>query len=149
MTAKPHMRFQRANFMVRNLEASLKFYVEVMGFTLDYVKVSEPTSYSYDAFDIPRGAQLRFAVLSAPDQPRVMALTEVRDPDPPPVQHPRRAAIVLEVPDVDGAMARAKAHGFDIVPEARLVTHDGRIGREIGFIDPDDHLVVIYTIPDL
>jgi catechol 2,3-dioxygenase-like lactoylglutathione lyase family enzyme len=149
MTTKPKLRFQRANFMVRDLEASLKFYVEVMGFTLDFVKQSELTSYSYDAFDIPRMARLRFAVLSAPDQLRVMALTEVCDPEPPPIQHPRRAAIVLEVPDVDGAMAKAKAHGFDIVPEARLVTHDGRVGREIGIIDPDDHLVVIYTIPHL
>jgi catechol 2,3-dioxygenase-like lactoylglutathione lyase family enzyme len=146
MTTKPKLRFQRANFLVRNLDASLKFYVEVMGFTLDFVKQSEPSSYSYDVFDIPRAARLRFAVLSAPDQPRVMALTEVCDPEPSLAAHPRRAAIVLEVPDVDGAMARAKAGGFEIVPETRLVTHDGRIGREIGIIDPDDHLVVIYTI---
>ena len=143
---KAHVRFQRANFVVRDLDRALRFYVDVLGLTLAFQKESEKTSYSYPCFDIDPASDLRFAVLSAPDQPRVMALTEVKNPAPPALPHPRQAAIVLEVPDVDAAMARARAAGFEVVPEEKLLTHDGRIGREIGLIDADDHLVVIYTI---
>ena len=32
-------------------------------------------------------------------------------------------------------------------PEGKLVTHDGRVGREQGIVDHDGNLVVIYTIP--
>jgi catechol 2,3-dioxygenase-like lactoylglutathione lyase family enzyme len=144
---KPSVRFQRANFVVRDLDAALKFYVDVLGLSVDLIKTSEKTSYSYTVFDIPRSAPIRFAVLSAPGQPRVMALTEIQAPLPP-KPHPRSAAIVLEMPDVDAAMDRARAKGFEIIPEAVLLTQDGRTGREIGLIDADDHLIVIYTISE-
>ena len=145
---RPAVRFQRANFVVRDLDAALAFYVDVLGLSLDFVKTSDRTSYSYTVFDIPHSAPIRFAVLSAPDQPRVMALTEIQAPLPP-KPHPRSAAIVLEIPDVDAAMDRARAKGFEVIPEAVLLTQDGRTGREIGLIDADDHLIVIYTISKL
>ena len=144
---KPSVRFQRANFVVRDLDAALKFYVDVLGLSVDLIKTSEKTSYSYTVFDIPQSAPIRFAVLSAPGQPRIMALTEIQAPLPP-KPHPRTAAIVLEMPDVDAAMDRARAKGFEIIPEAVLLTQDGRTGREIGLIDADDHLIVIYTISE-
>ena len=40
----------------------------------------------------------------------------------------------------------AAALGLTVYPEERLETNDGRIGREIGIVDFDDNLVVIYTI---
>ena len=144
---KPAVRFQRANFVVRDLDAALVFYVGVLGLSLDFVKTSDKSSYSYTVFDIPQSAPIRFAVLSTPDQPRVMALTEIQAPLPP-KPHPRSAAIVLEMSDVDAAMDRARVKGFEVIPEAVLLTQDGRTGREIGLIDADDHLVVIYTISD-
>lgn len=46
------IRFQRANYVVSNLEESYKFYLEVLGFELTFEKESEPDSYSYDVFSI-------------------------------------------------------------------------------------------------
>ena len=144
---KPAVRFQRANYVVTDLERALEFYVGVLGLTLDFVKNSDKTSYSYAVFDIPKVAEMRFAVLSAPNQPCVMALTELKNVSLEPVSRPRRAAIVLETPDVDSVASRAKAAGFEVCIEGELITFDGRKGRELGIIDADDNLTVIYSLP--
>lgn len=140
------LRFQRGNHLVRDLDRALAFYRDVLGFTVEFTLPPNPESYSYPAFDIPRAAVMRFCVLATASQPRVMALTEVTGIDLPPVPHPRRTAIVLEVADPDAVIAGARALGLEVCEEHELHTHDGRRGREIGIIDPDDHLVVIYTI---
>ena len=146
--AKPGVRFQRANYVVRNLDRALEFYVGVLGLTLDFVKESESASYSYTVFDIPRDARIRFAVLSAPAQPRVMALTEIAGAALTPVPSPRRAAIVLETPDLDAVAQRARDAGFTVCPEGVLLTFDDRRGRELGLVDADDNLSVVYTLPE-
>ena len=74
-----------------------------------------------------------------------MALTEVPGFDPQP--EPRRSAIVLDIEDVDAVMMRARAGGYQAFAEEKLVTHDGRVGREIGILDADGNLCVIYHSP--
>ena len=146
---KPAIRLQRATFVVSDLERALAFWRDVLGLSVDFVSDSDAASYSYPVFDVDRSASLRFAVLGAPGQPRMMGLTEVTPADGaalPPVPHPRRAAVVLDVADVDGVVARARAAGFFAYPEERLVTNDGRTGREIGLVDADDNLAVVYSI---
>lgn len=142
----PAIRFQRANFLVTDLERSLAFYCDILGMNVCFQKESEPDSYSYDVFKIDRAAAMRFAVLDAADQPRVMALTEVVGIELPPVPAPRRAAIVLDIADIDGVVEKSKAAGLHVYEEDHLVTNDGREGREVGIVDPDDNLVVIYHI---
>ena len=84
-------------------------------------------------------------MLSAPNQPRVMALTEIKNIELKPVSHPRRAAIVLETPDIDAVANRAKKAGFYVCEEGELLTFDGRIGRELGLVNADDNLTEIYS----
>lgn len=146
---KPPVRFQRANYVVADLERSLGFYRDVLGFVVEHQHESPADSYSYPVFSIDPAARLRFALLTAPGQPRVMALTEVRGTTLPAVVLPRRAAIVLDVADIDGVVAGARQLGLEVYPEERLETHDGRTGREVGIVDADGHLVVIYTITGL
>ena len=78
---------------------------------------------------------------------RVLALTELKGAELTPVPDPRRAAIVLEVGDVDGVVAGATAAGCHVYREEELITHDGRVGREVGIVDHDGNLTVIYHIP--
>ncbi len=148
MTDKPRVRFQRANFVVQDIKRALNFYVDVLGFEVAFEQGHNPDSYSFDVFDIPAEAQLGFCVLSAPGQPRVMALSEIKNVDLEPVAAPRRSAIVLETADPDAVMAGARKLGLHVYEEEVLETHDGRIGREIGIVDFDENLVVIYLIPD-
>jgi len=146
MSKNDYLRFQRANFVVRNIETSLQLYRDVLGFDVDFVLDSPDDSYSYPVFEIDKAQKLRFAVLSTEEQVRVMALTEV-PAELEGVPRPRRAAIVLEVGDVDAVCEGARAAGCNVYDEERLVTHDGRVGREVGIVDYDDNLVVIYKIP--
>ncbi|WFL76344.1 VOC family protein [Altererythrobacter arenosus] len=148
MTEKPPVRFQRANFVVADLDRALTFYEGVLGFEVTVRLGHNPDSYSFPVFDIPGDATLGFAILSLPGQPRVMALTEIGTISLAPVPHPRRGAIVLETQDPDEVMRASRALGLHVYEEEVLKTHDGRIGREIGIVDFDDNLVVIYLIPE-
>jgi len=145
-TTSPAVRFQRANHVVSDLDRALAFYCGILGLSLEFRKDSARDSYSYPVFGIPAQATVHFAVLNAPSQPRVMALTEVRGVPLPPAPLPRRSAIVLDVADIDGVVAASRAAGLQVYPEGRLVTNDGRTGREVGIVDPDGNLVVIYHI---
>ena len=146
MAKNDYLRFQRGNFVVRDIDKSLTFYRDVLGFELAFLKDSPDDSYSYPVFEIDTAHKLRFAVLSTEEQVRVMALTEVpTELESLPI--PRRSAIVLEVGDVDAVVEGAKAAGLHVYKEEELHTHDGRVGREVGIVDFDGNLVVIYKIP--
>lgn len=146
-TYPDRLRFQRANFVVTNLQRSLRLYRDVLGFHLDFTRDSPDVSYSYDVFEIDREQKIRFAVLSTASQVRVLALTELPGATLDPVPMPRRAAIVLDVADVDDVVDGARDLGCRVYAEERLVTHDGRSGREVGIVDFDGNLVVIYNLP--
>ena len=140
------VRIQRANLVVSDMERSLRFYRDVLGFRVDYVLDSGEGSYSYTVFQIPREAETKFAALSCRSHDRSLALTEVSGIDLPEAVRPSSHALVLEVDDFDGALDGARAEGLHIFPEETLHTHDGRVGREIGLLDYDGHLVVLYCI---
>ncbi|MGJ8562527.1 MAG: VOC family protein [Alphaproteobacteria bacterium] len=145
MTDKPNLRFQRSNFVVSNIERALTFYKDVLGFDIVFIKESGEDSYSYDVFEIDRATKIRFAVLGAPGQANVLALTEI--PDVKPVADlPRRSAIILETPEIDRVVSQSKALGLKVYTESKLVTKDGRQGREIGIVDFDGNLILIYLI---
>ena len=140
------LRFQRGNHVTADLDRALSLYRDVLGFDVAFTLPPNPDSYSYAVFDIPREAVMRFCVLSTATQERVMALTEIKGVELAPPPHPRRSAIVLEVGDPDAVVAGARALGLVVYGEEVLRTKDGRIGREIGIVDADDNLVVIYQI---
>ena len=140
------VRFQRGNHAVADLPRALTFYRDVLGFDVTFVLPPNPASYSYPVFDIPRDAVMQFCVLSTDTQERVMALTEIKGVALPTLPHPRRSAIVLEIDDPDAVIAGARALGLTVYDEEVLHTKDGRTGREIGIVDFDDNLVVIYKI---
>ena len=142
---KPRVRFQRANFLVADIDRALFFYRDVLGFETVFIKDSAPDSYSYDVFEIERGIPMRFAVLRTETQANVMALTEVGEL-PKTEATPRRAGIVLDVSDIDAVVLKSKALGLKTYHEDHLVTKDGREGREFGIVDFDGNLVVVYTI---
>ncbi len=144
---KEYVRFQRSNNIVSDLEKSLKLYCDVLGFSNQYESDAPDDSYSYNVFEIDKEKKIRWAVLGTPDQLRVMALTEIQDAELQDVPLPRRSAIVIEVGNIDRVVGEATKLGCVIHPEDRLETHDGRIGREVGIVDFDGNLIVIYHIP--
>ena len=146
MTTKPTVRFQRSNFVVSDIERSLLFYRDVIGFSVAFEKGHNPDSYSIPVFEIPKNCEIGFCVLSAPDQPRVMALTQIKGIELPRLPFPRRGAIVLEVAEPDRVVSGAKTLGLHVYEEGELLTNDGRKGREIAIEDFDQNLALIYLI---
>ena len=140
------MRFQRANYLVSNRDRALLIYRDILGMDLELIKQSEDDSYSYDVFKIDPSITIEFALLSYKDQPRVMALTIVGDGNLEINPLPRRAAICIEVDDVDDVLKQCEKNNFHYFKEEHLVTHDGREGREVGILDDDGNLTVIYKI---
>ena len=140
------MRFQRTNYLVSDANRALLFYRDILGMTLDFMKQSEDDSYSYEVFDINKGKPIEFAILSYKNQPRVMALTILGEDNLGKNPLPRRSAICIEVDDVDDVLNKCEEHGFHCFKEEHLVTHDGREGREVGILDDDGNLTLIYKI---
>jgi catechol 2,3-dioxygenase-like lactoylglutathione lyase family enzyme len=144
----PGVQFQRTNLIVRDLDRSLAVYRDILGFTIDYQKTSARDSYSYTVFGIPPEASLRFCALSAPGQLRTLALTEVTGielPEAPAA--PRLAALVVRLEAMDPVLEALRARDDVLLhPEQVLHTQDGRTGREIGVVDPDGHLIVLFSI---
>ena len=140
------MRFQRANYLVSNKERALLLYRDILGMNLDFMKNSEEDSYSYEVFDIDDSIAMEFALLSYENQPRVLALTILGDGNLEQNPLPRRGAIVIEVDNVDETVAKCKENGFHCYRDDHLSTHDGREGKEVGILDDDGNLVVIYKI---
>lgn len=140
------VRVQRTNLVVADLERAFRVYRDVLGFKVEFVLERGEGRYTYTVFQIPAEAETGFAALSSKGQLRSLALTEITGIDLPEPRLPSSHALVLEVDDFDGALERARAEGLHIFPEETLHTHDGRVGREIGMLDHDGHLIVLYCI---
>ena len=46
------IRFQRANFVVADMERALGFYRDILGMSVAFQKDSDENSYSYPVFEI-------------------------------------------------------------------------------------------------
>jgi len=140
------VRFKRAALIVADLDRALALYRDALGFALQSVKISEPTSYSYEIFGIDPGARLRMAALDGPPgQERTIALLEVT-PAPAAPATPASATVIW-VTDMDATLAAVVAvPGVRWFAERALHTHDGKVGREVGLVDADGHAVVIYHV---
>lgn len=142
------VRFQRANYVVSDLDRALRVYEGILGLKVVSLNELAAGDYGYEVFGVDSTAKIRAATLSSPTQTRVMGLTEVKGMEMKPSALPYRAAIVLDVADYDGVIARAHAEGLEVFSVDHLVTGEGRIGRQQGFLDHDGHLIVIYKLDD-
>ena len=141
--------FKRVNLCVSDLDRSLVIYRDILGFSVDYQKVSDENSYSYPVFAFPEKVNLRFATLNTPTQERALALTEVKGIKLPLMPEPRMAAAVINCSEFDEVLGEVTLQGLTVINPQVLPDKNGLPkGREAAFLDPDGHLIVIYVLDD-
>lgn len=141
---------KRTALVVASFDNSLKLYRDVLGFQLNGISIDKPGSYGYEVFDVPANVQTRFATLnSGPSQVRSLALVEVPGVQFDP-QGPEPAVLVLNANGrLDDILAGIKALGLKVLPERPLPSPTQGTGREVGFLDFDNHTLVLYQFPNL
>ncbi len=113
------MRIGQVILRVSDMERSLRFWSEVVGF---------PLTMSHEAFAFLDGGSIGLTLNEAPDIARDESLTE----------------IVLEFDDVRAAYAEMSERGVPFEIELRPVTSDGtRDLLAAHFRDPDGHVASV------
>jgi catechol 2,3-dioxygenase-like lactoylglutathione lyase family enzyme len=150
------LRVKRPLLIVRDLERSIQFYVDVIGLELYSVEPTydrRPDSLGYEMFNITPGSRKRMALLNTSDEIRGMTLQEVRDMDFSVQQNPRTSTVLFETDDLLGIRNRAAAAGFAIIEPALAdipATAEAPALRfvEFGVVDPDGHVVSFFQYFD-
>ena len=143
--------YKRQAIVVSDMDQALSLYRDVLGFELHSLTTSGPDSYSYEVFNIPSEATMRFATLDAGDiQIRTLALLEVSGVDLPEKTGIRPAAAVINANGrYEAIYAAIQAMGLETMTPRQLgdPSDERGVGVELGFLDFDGNLVVIYDFP--
>ena len=148
---------RRTTLIVRDMEASLKLYRDVVGMKVNYDTVVETSGVALPAG--PPGAKARLVLLNANDGwVGWIGLMQWIEPKLPAVPYPTRmgpggVVIVMNTDDVEGRCKAAKSvPGVTFTAEPRLQVYPGRNGgpdiRVMGcnFFDPDGILIEMNQI---
>lgn len=133
---------RRPTLVVSDMDASLALYRDILGFRLGSLKEDPKDSYVFEAFNIPIDATAMHATLDSDDEQRTLSLVEYEDLEPIDMRNRVRRGAVLV--NVNGRFAEIRdalqASGFYLLSPHKL----GENGIEMGFLDPDGHLIVVY-----
>jgi catechol 2,3-dioxygenase-like lactoylglutathione lyase family enzyme len=141
------LQFQRATLTVSDMDRSLHFYRDLLGFT-----ISGDARYDTPAlrtmFHIPEGATPRLVLLDASaTQPRALALVHADGLAVDAAANTRNApALVVNTTAMDTIMGRMEASDITVVlPPTPLNDFSGKpFGREAMVLDPDGVRVVLF-----
>jgi pimeloyl-ACP methyl ester carboxylesterase/catechol 2,3-dioxygenase-like lactoylglutathione lyase family enzyme len=149
---EPASMVRRTTLIVHDIDASIRFYRDVLGFELwleNRGKVS-PSSLPSEA---PVGAPSRFAIMKGRHpwigMVGLLQYGEPRPlPPPPKTLRPRDAVLMIETEDLDGIWARMQRAGTSVYkrPQTSEVTGAGGARWQATFLfafDPDGHMLEI------
>jgi catechol 2,3-dioxygenase-like lactoylglutathione lyase family enzyme len=145
-TQEKILRIKRSTLLVHDLQRSIDFYTQVLGLELFDVEpdyVTDPESYGYPLFNIPQGARKRMAYFNTSSEVRGFAIEEVLDFEWTVQQRPRAAVTLFETSDIAGLEQRLRDGGYTVWAPSHGENY-GKIFAEIGFLDPDGHLLAAY-----
>jgi catechol 2,3-dioxygenase-like lactoylglutathione lyase family enzyme len=145
------LQLQRATLTVSDMERSLHFYRDLLGFT-----VSGDARYDTPAlrtmFHVPEDTTPRLVLLDAsPDQPRALALVQADGLAVDAAANARNApALVVNTTRMDDIMRRMNdAEVAIILPPTPLNDFAGKpFGREAMVLDPDGVRLVLFELLD-
>lgn len=136
---------RRPTLVVSDMERSLLFYRDILGFQLGSLTQDPEDSYVFEAFNIPSGTKVIHATLNSDLERRTLSLLEVktsmRESDGDAI---RRTGILI---NTNGRFDEIRKQLEDAAYHT-LSSHSlGETGIEMGVIDPDGYLIVLYEFP--
>ena len=141
-------RIKRISLMTPDLDHSIAFFTEVIGFTLDYEGTFPPGGEPFlgPVFNIDASKPIRRALLSTSTEARGLFLIEhpetpVRDPD-----EPTAVVTVVEVESIDHTLARAEDAGAPVSETVTDVTPEGMQFSEAMITSPGGHDILVYEL---
>ncbi len=142
---------QRATLSVADLDESIAFYCDLLGFTVASAADYETPAFRA-MFNIPPEVTPRLVLLDGADQPRALALVSapglVVNAEANTLHAP---ALVIATRDIHAMDAKLREAGTTVVfPPTILRAFNGSvIGTEAMYLDPDGVRVVLmdYSIP--
>jgi hypothetical protein len=139
-----NLLIKRPCLTVADLKRSLSIYQDILGFKLIYQSKADPDSYLYSVFDLPPQAQLTFAALSTKNNPRALALTEVKGIKLSPSQNSYSCALVIEVSELQSKIEQIRQLNLKIVRPNHFTTENNLSFMEQAFSDYDGHKIMLY-----
>lgn len=145
-------RVHHHTFTVSSMEASLRFYRDLLGFSLIYDKVRENLP-AYDRVMQLENVKVRVALLNDPTEECIVALLEFHNPKPRIREQSNlfvgSTALAVQTDDIDGDYARLVAAGVRFNCEPVDIVRDGRFAARLAYgFDPDGIVIELYMPAD-
>ena len=137
-------RLKRPAITVKDLDRSVAFYHDVVGFTVahkdsDFAEVTN--RFDLEMMGLPPETQRRVAILNTSHEARGFVLQSF-DPSPA-IASQGQLLLVFQTNDFDSLHQRLVAAGFEV---KIAQTGEGARFREMGVRDPDGHSLTFYML---
>ena len=142
------LTIKRPCLIVSNLQRSLKLYQDILGFELIYQNQASPDSYLYRVFSLPLKAQVTFAAFNTLNEPRALALVEVKAFSLPARPMPYSCALVIQVSSLESRIAAIRELGLAVIEPNRFKTEHNLSFIEQALSDFDGNRIMLYQQVD-
>jgi catechol 2,3-dioxygenase-like lactoylglutathione lyase family enzyme len=141
-------RIKRISLMTPDIDRSIQFFTEVIGFSLDFEGTLPPNGEPFlgAVFNIDASLPLRRALLSTSQEPRGLFLIEHPTAPLADAALPTAVVTVIQVDDLSELMARAERFGVSTTETVTDVTPEGATFAEAMVTSPGGHVLLLYQI---
>ena len=141
-------RIKRISLMTPDLDRSVAFFTEVVGFTLDFEGPLPPGGEPFlgPVFNIDVSRPIRRALLSTETEPRGLFLIEHPRSSRANDRQPTAVVIVVQVRHLEQTLAGAQAFGTPVSEIEADVTPDGAPFIEAMITSPGGHSILVYQV---
>ena len=139
-------RIKRISLMTTDLDQSIAFFTEVIGFTLDFEGTLPANSEPFlgPVFNIDSHKPIRRALLSTATEPRGLFLIEHKPIPSANATAPRSVVTVTQVDDLEATLLRAIEFGSKTTEVVSDITPEGASFAEALIMSPGGHAILVY-----
>ena len=151
VTASESPRIKRISLMTSDLDQSIAFFTEVIGFTLDFEGALQPNTEPFlePVFNVDSGKSIRRALLSTASEPRGLFLIEHLQLELPKKTAPRPVVTVVQVDDLAATLDRATEFGSEVSDVITDITPEGASFAEALMMSPSGHAILVYQYDEV